>query len=694
MVSGPSSTAPVRVPLISSSTSPLARGVGLQQQPPFAAGLPGAPSAGDKTPFGGASASVTPRAGQSQYHYNPHASQPQHALALLQQHQARYAAEFPPYGGVRRFVPQLPNVNDLVIDYMTHGNDYDPLTVERAVMEANVLFDRGEYLRALNYFAVAYELFRFLPDRDRYFPLAHDVLLRRVICLSILGRFEQALEECGMLLTVSPNSPAAFFFQGILFSKTNDTGNANAAFQRCVSQNPDYHSLIDVLVGIFLHMGAYFDHAIAVAGKVLQRESGVGDARLEALALILRADSYKFHNDGYYAVQAADDYCTLFTKGAEYRRYMGQGFAFKNHDLIENRYIREFSDVFENTRPRGFYEYPLFNLVRNCNVRPLNVVGLVLLCAAKFLVRNRSTRVLKRLEREQDALEQKRSSVEAELLALNASEPLDVKALMQKRRTKGSAEDRFQLRPGDDGLVVWGPADADLIHVKPYRRYWCERPAKAPKVILDDGRVVSEKAAEEIKETRAEADARKRSKSTSPGRGGGKAKKPPFTELYPAEVKEEDLERQRKKKEGSQEYDFEGDMNKELDEFVKQKKLGLEGVWIEGEHEAVPIVPAASREGALNVTGAGLREKAIAQQCDYFDRGGMDQLFDQHPMPQNAPPLPDTTAPLSDLDANQQLALRLALERFFLGGGVSLGSRGIGLGGVRLGQGRAGTVIP
>jgi hypothetical protein len=48
--------------------------------------------------------------------------------------------------------------------------------------------------------------------------------------------------------------------------KLNDAANANYSFQKCVAQDRDYQHLIDVLVGIFMHMGGYFDHAINISG--------------------------------------------------------------------------------------------------------------------------------------------------------------------------------------------------------------------------------------------------------------------------------------------------------------------------------------------------------------------------------------------------------------------------------------------
>ena len=55
------------------------------------------------------------------------------------------------------------------------------------------------------------------------------------------------------------------------------------------------------------------------------REEHAEDQRLADLALVLRADSYKFHNSGYYATHAADDYTALFGKDPRLREFMGRG---------------------------------------------------------------------------------------------------------------------------------------------------------------------------------------------------------------------------------------------------------------------------------------------------------------------------------------------------------------------------------
>lgn len=121
----------------------------------------------------------------------------------------------PAHGGARRFLPQL-SCNDYVIDFLTQGADYDIPSVERAVHEANLVFDAGEYLKSLEFYAVAYEIFRFLPEGDRYFPLAHDCILRRVICHSIVGDFERGLEECLVALAIIPNTWRFFVMCGCM----------------------------------------------------------------------------------------------------------------------------------------------------------------------------------------------------------------------------------------------------------------------------------------------------------------------------------------------------------------------------------------------------------------------------------------------------------------------------------------------
>ncbi len=162
----------------------------------------------------------------------PHAQVMANQVAVFEGHPPRdrskeigkQIAEPERYGGAKRFVPQLPGITELVIDFLAQGADFEITTVEKAIYEGNKLFERKEYLKAIDLFGIAYEVFRFLPACDRYFPVAHDCIVRRIIGWSILGKFDKGLEECLVALAIIPNSPIVYFFQGILYSKCNIPG--------------------------------------------------------------------------------------------------------------------------------------------------------------------------------------------------------------------------------------------------------------------------------------------------------------------------------------------------------------------------------------------------------------------------------------------------------------------------------------
>ena len=58
--------------------------------------------------------------------------------------------------------------------------------------------------------------------------------------------------------------------------------------------------------------------------------------------------------------KAADDYAILLMKPEKFREHLGNGFSFKAHELIETLWIAKFTKIFEETKPRGFYEYNNF----------------------------------------------------------------------------------------------------------------------------------------------------------------------------------------------------------------------------------------------------------------------------------------------------------------------------------------------
>ncbi len=88
------------------------------------------------------------------------------------------------------------------------------------------------------------------------------------------------------------------------------------------------------------------------------------------VALILRADSYKYHTSGYYVTKAADDYAVLLRKDEKFQRFLGRGFSFRQHEMIETVLIQEFTTIFQDSRPRMFYEY--------ANFKGKDTIGIVL----------------------------------------------------------------------------------------------------------------------------------------------------------------------------------------------------------------------------------------------------------------------------------------------------------------------------
>ena len=87
-----------------------------------------------------------------------------------------------------RWLPHLEIPNELLINYIAAGGSYDLDSVEQALTEGNKLFEVGDFARALDAFAIAYEIYRLMKVDIVWLPLGHDLVLRRVLCLSATGR--------------------------------------------------------------------------------------------------------------------------------------------------------------------------------------------------------------------------------------------------------------------------------------------------------------------------------------------------------------------------------------------------------------------------------------------------------------------------------------------------------------------------
>ena len=101
------------------------------------------------------------------------------------------------------------------------------------------------------------------------------------------------------------------------------------------------------------------------------------------------------------------------------KKYTGKGFSFRTHERIDCEFLHDFTDLYRNTRPRSFYDYPLFPTIRTMNVDPLAVLGYVIVFAGRLLSRSKATRLLNRMEKQQEDLARRRQLIEGQLNQLS-----------------------------------------------------------------------------------------------------------------------------------------------------------------------------------------------------------------------------------------------------------------------------------
>lgn len=223
-----------------------------------------------------------------------------------------------------RTLPKLHSVpNDHVIDFIATGGNYDQISLDKAILEGNICFDAGQLVEALNAYGICYEIFRLLSESvDNALPWGHELLLRRVICLSLLNRLDEALIECDLALHVVPHVPATLLMRGLLCSKLGMTAEANAAFKKCVIQDPDLRDFTELIVAMFFQAKRHNDRAIQIATQVLTRKPG------SAFALIVRGTALKYHAKGCYHCDATDDFAHAMTLDKYVQPLLGPGFGF------------------------------------------------------------------------------------------------------------------------------------------------------------------------------------------------------------------------------------------------------------------------------------------------------------------------------------------------------------------------------
>eukprot|EP00438_Fugacium_kawagutii_P005094 Skav221524 [mRNA] locus=scaffold1248:216329:221826:- [translate_table: standard] len=163
--------------------------------------------------------------------------------------------------GPARAASTLQDVQELLIDYLSSGQGelraegssrdrtrdthccagYDDRSVAAAVAEGNDFFQQKDFSRACASFGIAYEIGR---HHYVYRPLLHDLLLRRILCHSLLGNFDAALQEIEKANWLIPHQATAQVISGVVYSKLGMVTEANTAFQQAVAIQRDLKDFV------------------------------------------------------------------------------------------------------------------------------------------------------------------------------------------------------------------------------------------------------------------------------------------------------------------------------------------------------------------------------------------------------------------------------------------------------------------
>ncbi|CAK0807391.1 unnamed protein product, partial [Prorocentrum cordatum] len=131
--------------------------------------------------------------------------------------------------------------------------------------------------------AISYEIARLHFD---YRPLLFDLVLRRVLCLSMLGQTEQGLEEASLAEQIVPFTAVARVLLAVLCSKLGNDDDAFIHLQRANEIEEDSADFFQCAVALLrLHKGNC-EQAIEICSKVLQRNP------IDPFALLVLPNAY------------------------------------------------------------------------------------------------------------------------------------------------------------------------------------------------------------------------------------------------------------------------------------------------------------------------------------------------------------------------------------------------------------------
>eukprot|EP00435_Cladocopium_sp_Y103_P027086 s2950_g6.t1 len=340
----------------------------------------------------------------------------------------------------------LEAVQELLIDYLSSGQGYDDESVAAAVSEGNEFFQRKDFSRACDSFGIAYEIGR---HHYVYRPLLHDLLLRRILCHSLLGHFDAGLQEIEKANWLIPHQATAHVIAGVVYSKMGMVTEANAAFQQAVAIQRDLKDFVDSMVAFFWLQHSHAERAIRICSQVLQRSPKC------PFALLIRGDAYKFGLANTQASRrnAAADYADLLEQDLGYQALIGRQVADPSHHTRADELLLSFHPTLQMQTPKPYHQYAL------CRRKdPFLVATLVVLAVCKLRLLSSSGQVVRKV---QEAYE--------ELLEQRAELQRKVHFLLQSQR---------QTIASPLANQVYGPIDPGNPHCRRYRRYWMEQPPR------------------------------------------------------------------------------------------------------------------------------------------------------------------------------------------------------------------------
>eukprot|EP00930_Biecheleria_cincta_P075592 TRINITY_DN6276_c0_g1_i2.p1 TRINITY_DN6276_c0_g1~~TRINITY_DN6276_c0_g1_i2.p1 ORF type:complete len:758 (+),score=115.69 TRINITY_DN6276_c0_g1_i2:56-2329(+) len=356
--------------------------------------------------------------------------------------------EVNPEGWPVRCPVNLQAPQEPLIDFLATGRGYDDNSVAAALREGTEAFQRKDFGHARDLFGVAYELGRL---HHAYRPLLHDLLLRRILCHSMLGDFAKALQECEMAAWMIPNEATCCLLHGVVYSKLGRVDEANVSFQQAVALRRDFRNLVDCLVAFFTVSHGYCDRAVHICTQVLRRSPG------HPFALLIRGDAYKFdpRAEEQHRQNAKKDYATLLDIDLAYQSLIPRHRPEPANHVRADELLLSFHPFLQMQGPKPYVHYAL------CRKRdPFTVASLVLLAVAKMRMLSRSGRLTRDVRHAYEDLLDQRTYLEQKVKRL---------VELQQRMTEPKASE------------VYLPVEPDHESIRKYRRYWMEVPPPSPK---------------------------------------------------------------------------------------------------------------------------------------------------------------------------------------------------------------------